>query len=59
MAIRTKVADLTSKILDGTEITEEILTTMTDWIIGHIGEEDLEYAKFLSEGTSEPAFSAA
>lgn len=48
-AIRTKVADLTSKILDGTEITEEIMKTMSDWIVGHIGEEDLEYAQFLKD----------
>ena len=46
-AIRTRVADLTSKILDGTEITEEIMATMTEWIVGHIGQEDLEYAQFL------------
>lgn len=46
-AIRVRVADLTSKILDGAEITEEIMATMTEWIVGHIGEEDLEYAAFL------------
>lgn len=49
-AIRVRVADLTSKILDGSEITEEIMATMTQWIVGHIGEEDLEYAKFLKDG---------
>ncbi len=58
-AIRTKVADLTSKILDGTEITEEILATMTQWIVGHIGEEDLEYAKFLRESAPDLTVSAA
>lgn len=57
-AIRRKVADLTTQILDGEEITEEIVETMRDWIITHIGEEDLEYAKFLGNGAkfeSEPA----
>ena len=40
---------------DGAEITEEIMATMTQWIIGHIGEEDLEYAQFLKNPeTSEP-----
>ncbi len=58
-AIRARVADLTSKILDGAEITEEIMATMTQWIVGHIGEEDLEYAQFLKESAPEPAFSAA
>lgn len=58
-AIRVRVADLTSKILDGAEITEEIMTTMTQWIVGHIGEEDLEYAKFLKEGAPELTLSAA
>ncbi|MFB0964691.1 MAG: hemerythrin family protein [Patescibacteria group bacterium] len=52
-AIRARVADLTSKILDGGEITEEIMATMTQWIVGHIGEEDLEYAAFLKgDGTA-------
>lgn len=54
-AIRTKVADLTSKILDGAEITEEILATMTEWIVGHIGEEDLEYAQFLKNPGAQEA----
>lgn len=58
-AIRVRVADLTSKILDGAEITEEIMATMTQWIVGHIGEEDLEYAKFLKESAPELTLSAA
>lgn len=58
-AIRVRVADLTSKILDGAEITEEIMATMTQWIVGHIGEEDLEYAKFLKESAPDFTLSAA
>ena len=45
--IRQKVADLTSGILDGAEITNDIVATMREWIIGHIGEEDVEYAHYL------------
>lgn len=57
-AIRTKVAELTSKILDGAEITEEVMTTMTQWIVGHIGEEDFEFAQYMKNSTAPEAVSA-
>lgn len=52
--LRQRVADLTSKILEGEEITDEIVGTMREWLIGHIGEEDVEYARHLKTAEKSP-----
>jgi hemerythrin len=50
-ALRKKVSGLTERLLSGEDdLTKEIVSTMSAWIITHIGEEDLEYAKCLRRG---------
>ena len=47
-ALRKKVNGLTERIFSGEDdLTEGIVSMMSDWIIAHIGEEDLKYAKYL------------
>lgn len=51
-AIAKKVTELTDRILQGEEITEDVLLTMRTWVAAHIGGDDMEYADFLKTAPS-------
>lgn len=45
--IRGELAKLNIAVLDGGDISEELLTLVREWIVSHIGVEDREYADFV------------
>lgn len=48
-AIETDVRNLWSQLESGDEtVTEKLVQTIRQWIVKHINEEDIEYAKFRS-----------
>ena len=49
-AMREKIAELTGEILDGGEITMEIIDLLRGWFHSHVRNEDSEYADFLKDG---------
>lgn len=46
--IRDELAKLNQEVLDGGDISEELLALVRQWIVSHIGVEDREYAKFVA-----------
>ncbi len=45
--ITERVAELTANIIDGEEVTREVLDTMRDLLVRHIGEDDQKFAEFV------------
>jgi len=50
--IKTDLARLTQRVVEGADIDQELLGLIREWIISHIGVEDVEFAKaFARENT--------
>jgi hemerythrin-like metal-binding protein len=45
--ISAELAKLYQHVLDGGDVTEELLRLVRDWVITHIGVEDMEFADFF------------
>lgn len=47
-AISDALARLTRQVLDGGDISGELVTMLREWILKHIGEDDCAFAAFLT-----------
>jgi hemerythrin len=45
--ISAELAKLYQHVLDGGDVTDELLRLVRDWVITHIGVEDMEFAEFF------------
>jgi hemerythrin-like metal-binding protein len=45
--ISAELAKLYQHVLDGGDVTEALLRLVRDWVVTHIGVEDMEYADFF------------
>jgi hemerythrin-like metal-binding protein len=53
--ISAELAKLYQHLLEGGDVTEELLHLARDWVIIHIGVEDMEYADFFGTRSGQPS----
>jgi hemerythrin-like metal-binding protein len=48
LEISRELARLSQQVLDGGDVSDELIGMIRHWIVSHIGVEDLEYASFIA-----------